>query len=156
MNYKRKSKNIKQRNHSTKIINIRGIVMKYLDNILTFDEQKAIFFVFLIIILGKSIYPYVIKEIKMEDKRKEVVFKNYIYNKNRKSKKNVENISFPISINKADKNSLMDIPGIGEKTAGYIIQYRDKYKGFNKIEDLKKIKGIGNKKIKKISKYIML
>ncbi|MCK4545636.1 helix-hairpin-helix domain-containing protein [candidate division WOR-3 bacterium] len=156
MNHKGKFKNTKPRNYSAKIIHIPGIILKYLDNILTFDEQKAIFFVFFIIILGKSIYPYVIKEIKMEDKREQIVSKNYIYNKNRKSKKNVDNISFPISINEADKSSLMDIPGIGEKTAGYIIQYRDKYKGFKKIEDLKKIKGIGDKKIKKIRKYVKL
>ena len=156
MNHKIKFNNAKVGYYYGKIINIPGIAIKYFDNILTFDEQKAIYFVFLIIIIGKLIYPYVIKEIKVEDKREEVVSKNYIYNKNRKSVNNLEKISFPISINKADKKSLMDIPGIGEKTADYIIEYRDKHKGFKKTEDLKKVKGIGDKKNKKIKKYVIL
>ena len=61
-----------------------------------------------------------------------------------------------ININTADKNTLIKLPGIGNKTADAIIAYRKKHGNFSKISDLKKIKGIGSKKFKKIEKYINL
>ena len=45
---------------------------------------------------------------------------------------------FPIEINNASFNELIRVPGIGLKSARRIIDIRNK-KGFNSINDLKKI-----------------
>lgn len=58
-----------------------------------------------------------------------------------------------ININTADINELTSIPGVGEKTAQKIIDYREKKK-FKKIEDVMNIDGIGENKFKNMKDYI--
>ncbi len=55
-----------------------------------------------------------------------------------------------LNINTADVTMLRTLEGIGEKTAQLIIDYRDKNGKFNSVDDLKNIKGLGDKKIDKI------
>lgn len=50
-----------------------------------------------------------------------------------------------ISLNKATKEELMTLKGIGEKTAERIIAYRDT-SPFTCLEDVMKVKGIGEKR----------
>lgn len=59
----------------------------------------------------------------------------------------------PVNLNSASKVQLCGLPGIGEKTAIAILDYR-KLKRFNSVEELMKIKGIGIKKFDKIKAYI--
>lgn len=61
-----------------------------------------------------------------------------------------------ISINKASQSELMKIKGIGEVKAKEIIEYREQNGLFKKIEDLKKVNGIGNATYEKIKDYITL
>lgn len=63
-------------------------------------------------------------------------------------------LNIPININKATLSDLILIPGIGEKTASYIIQFREKSGSFNRLDDLMKIRGIKEKKFTKIKKYL--
>ncbi|MFP4528808.1 MAG: ComEA family DNA-binding protein [Candidatus Kapaibacterium sp.] len=58
-----------------------------------------------------------------------------------------------ININTASKVQLMKLPGVGDKTALKIIEYR-KNQPFAKPEDIKNIKGIGQKKFEKMQKFI--
>lgn len=58
-----------------------------------------------------------------------------------------------VNINIADKNTLMNLTGIGEKTAEKIIDYRKENK-FKNIEDIKNVSGIGDKKYEKIKNNI--
>jgi competence ComEA-like helix-hairpin-helix protein len=55
-----------------------------------------------------------------------------------------------VDLNRADKYLLMEVPGIGEKLAGRIIEYRLEQGLFKDIEDLKKIKGITGYRYEKI------
>ncbi|MBN2570887.1 MAG: helix-hairpin-helix domain-containing protein [Ignavibacteriales bacterium] len=61
-----------------------------------------------------------------------------------------------INLNEADLKTLSLLPGIGEKTAEKIIEYRNTYGKFSRIEDIKKVKGIGEKKFDKLKKYIFV
>ena len=61
-----------------------------------------------------------------------------------------------ISINSAGISELTQLPGIGEKIAQRIIDYRERYGGFRTLEDLMNVSGIGNVKFNKIKQYITL
>lgn len=61
-----------------------------------------------------------------------------------------------ISINSATLAQLMSLPGIGEKTAQKIIEYRNVQGCFLTLEELKLINGIGDAKYEKILPYITL
>jgi competence protein ComEA len=61
-----------------------------------------------------------------------------------------------ININKATKSELLSINGIGSATADEIIAYREKNGAFSSIDDLTKVKGIGEKKAAKLSENITL
>lgn len=61
-----------------------------------------------------------------------------------------------ISINNADIDSLVTLPGIGNSIASRIIEYREKYGNFVNLDELKNVKGIGEKKFNKIKPYICL
>lgn len=58
-----------------------------------------------------------------------------------------------VDLNTASKTALMQIPGVGGKTAVAIIEFREKHK-FSKIDDIMRIKGIGVKKFEKMKQYI--
>ncbi|NWF49270.1 MAG: helix-hairpin-helix domain-containing protein [Ignavibacteriaceae bacterium] len=59
-----------------------------------------------------------------------------------------------ININTASKDELVNIPGIGEKTAQRIIELRNKLGRFKSLKELLEVKGIGESKLKTISKYL--
>ncbi|TDL55598.1 helix-hairpin-helix domain-containing protein [Paenibacillus dendritiformis] len=48
-----------------------------------------------------------------------------------------------ININEADANALMKLPGIGPSKSQAIVKYRESHGPFQRLEDLKKVKGIG-------------
>lgn len=59
-----------------------------------------------------------------------------------------------ININTADVSLLMTLPGIGEKTAAAIVQYREESGAFQAVEDIKKVSGIGEAKYAQIRDLI--
>ena len=65
-------------------------------------------------------------------------------------------ISFPISINDADKESLMALPGIGEVLAQRILDYRDENGAFSAPEALLNVEGIGKKRLEEILDLITI
>ncbi|MFD1177733.1 helix-hairpin-helix domain-containing protein [Paenibacillus puldeungensis] len=61
-----------------------------------------------------------------------------------------------ININQAGLTELQEIPGIGKKKAEAIIDYRNAHGAFTSVNDLKKVKGIGDKMLEKMKPYIGL
>ena len=59
-----------------------------------------------------------------------------------------------ISINEADLDLMITLPGIGEEKAKTIIAYRNEHGPFEKIEDIMNVSGIGEKLFEKIKDYI--
>jgi comEA protein len=59
-----------------------------------------------------------------------------------------------VNLNTAKASELETLPGVGAKTAERIIEYRDKNGGFKKVEELMKIKGIGEKSFLKLKDRI--
>lgn len=60
-----------------------------------------------------------------------------------------------VNINTASRVELAKLPGVGDKTAQKIIEYREK-SAFTKPSDIMNIKGIGPKKFKKMKAYIAI
>ena len=55
-----------------------------------------------------------------------------------------------VNLNSATLDELATLPGIGEKTAAKILEYRDKNGPFKKIEELMNVQGIGEKSFLKL------
>ena len=61
-----------------------------------------------------------------------------------------------ISLNRADKTELEKLPGVGPITAERIIAYRIENGSFQSIEELTKVKGVGEKTFQKLEPYLKL
>jgi len=61
-----------------------------------------------------------------------------------------------VNINEADLQMLKTLPGIGPVYAKRIVEYRQNNGLFKKTEDLLKVKGIGEKRLKKLEPFIKI
>ncbi|MDX8380866.1 MAG: helix-hairpin-helix domain-containing protein [Ghiorsea sp.] len=61
-----------------------------------------------------------------------------------------------VNINTAAVSQLQEVKGIGAKTAVAIVEYRKSNGKFKKLEDLKGVKGIGDKKLKKLQSQLQV
>jgi competence ComEA-like helix-hairpin-helix protein len=61
-----------------------------------------------------------------------------------------------INLNTATYKDLVRVPGIGNGTASSIISYRYAHGSFHDVEELLEIKGIGEKKLSRIRKFLYI
>ena len=60
----------------------------------------------------------------------------------------------PVNINTATSEELQQVPGIGPATAAKILQMRKSYGTFKSVDDLLAIRGLGEKRLDKMRKYL--
>lgn len=58
------------------------------------------------------------------------------------------------NLNTATPLELMELPGIGEVLAGRIVTYRLQRGGFASVEELREVRGIGEKRLETLRKYV--
>ncbi len=102
---------------------------------LTVEERKTIIFLALVLFIGLGFRFLTVKIQKVR------IFIS--------SSKDV----FRIDLNTADKQMLMEVPGIGEKIAERIIEHRRDRGGFKNKEGLRNVKGITEFRYRKIQEY---
>jgi comEA protein len=74
--------------------------------------------------------------------------------KSARPKPQVASAAAPVNLNSATVAEIATLPGVGPKAAERIVEYRQKNGGFKKIEELMKVKGIGEKSFLKLKPLI--
>jgi len=64
--------------------------------------------------------------------------------------------SIPLDLNRVSTEDLSLIPGIGESLAQEILAYREKKRGFRSVEELKNVKGVGEKKLRTFKPFFFV
>jgi competence protein ComEA len=80
----------------------------------------------------------------------------YIYSYGEISAFNKITLGLPVSINTESEEGLAAVPGIGRSLAGEVVRERKRRGGFKRIEELRSVSGIGDKKYKTIVTYVTL
>lgn len=62
--------------------------------------------------------------------------------------------SEPLNINQATALQLQQVNGIGPKTAAKIVRYRQEHGNFASVDDLSRVKGIGQASLAKMSSQL--
>jgi len=64
--------------------------------------------------------------------------------------------SIPLDLNRVSVEDLCLIPGIGESLARDIVTYRERRRGFRSVEELKNVKGVGEKKYQSFKEFFVI
>jgi len=64
-------------------------------------------------------------------------------------------VTFPLDLNHARIEELMELPGIGEKLAQRVVEYRQNQGGFRSVDELRKVRGIGEKRMERLRPLVV-
>jgi len=64
-------------------------------------------------------------------------------------------VTLPLDLNSAGPEELMALPGIGEKLAQRVVAYRQSRGGFRNVDELRKVRGIGEKRMERLRPLVM-
>jgi competence ComEA-like helix-hairpin-helix protein len=95
---------------------------------LTLEERRVLVFLLFLVVIGLGV-----DYLRKTSSSLKICVEDFI---------NIGEEENKFDLNQIDKETLIRLPGIGEKIASRIIEYRQRYGSFRDIEELKKIKGI--------------
>jgi competence protein ComEA len=61
--------------------------------------------------------------------------------------------SIPLDLNRVSSEDLRLVPGIGESLAREMTAYRERRRAFRSVEELREVKGIGEKKYRSVKPF---
>ena len=133
----------------------------------TRQEKSVIIFLIIIFTIGTGIitirklsYRDTAEQFKSRyselDKEFSEISKNDSLLTIQKEKRENQTINSKININTADEGEFMKLPGIGTVLSKRIINYRNSIGKFKTVNEITKIKGIGEKKFEKILPHIYI
>ncbi len=117
---------------------------------LTKEEKVILIFLALTFVTGAGISAY-----KKSAQKTELSVRPYKIEALKEADEFIEERRF-ININSANLDGLRRLPGVGEKLAERIVQYRSAHGAFPSAEELMQVKGIGAKKFEKLKDLIVL
>ena len=157
--YSEENNSINTENNNKIIVEIKGEVNN--PNVYTLNEGSRIYE---LIDLAGGLTPF--GDDKNINKASVLVDGQCIVIGNIMDEENVQNIDESISlsqnkddkinINRASRDDLMKLSGIGESKAQAIISYRDSIGGFKDVDELKNVDGIGEKTVEKLKESITI
>ncbi|HWC50599.1 MAG TPA: ComEA family DNA-binding protein [Nitrospira sp.] len=74
----------------------------------------------------------------------------------RRQQKSAPLFAISLDVNRASRQDFERLPGIGPVLAGRIIEYREAEGGFQHIEQLRRVKGIGSKTFERIRALVSI
>ena len=125
---------------------------------MTRQEKLVIYFLIAMLFLGLAVKFYKAHNARINlkvEKASPVPKSQYLAGGGVSIEKIIEEKQF-IKINTAAAGDFARLPGIGPSLAKRIIDYRDKNGSFVTIEDIKKVRGIGEKKYEQIKEFLVL
>jgi len=108
---------------------------------LTHQESKVLFFLGLLFALGATL-----SFLRSSSRCRVCLFEL------RSSKADIQ----VLDVNKATREELISLPGIGEKTADAILAYRGSVGKINSLDELVKVKGLTDSKIEQLKNYLVV
>ncbi len=67
---------------------------------------------------------------------------------------NVNGTAGRIDLNHADRAQLLQLPGVGDRTAEHIEDYRSSHNGFHNVEELRQVHGVGPLTLARLRPFI--
>lgn len=109
-----------------------------------FSKREFIVVIFFLVVFTAGIGLKYVKDNHLDVEPTEIVYKSH------------SKAGYRIDINKADRNELILLPGIGKTRAKAIIEYRNKYGAFNSVDELLNIYGVGESTLNSIRNVVVI
>jgi competence protein ComEA len=68
----------------------------------------------------------------------------------------LQRVSAPVELNRASRSELMQLPGVGPSRADKILAYRAANGGFQRVEDLRGVEGIGEITMQRLKPHVQV